>query len=82
MKMQKSFSLAILAALLLSACSDGVPKVEDPYNPVDADGKPITGAEFNQRYCVAPKTAANETCERVRRATSIKSLKGKMPEGW
>lgn len=76
----KKFSLMILAAMLLSACDNGVPHVEDPYNPVDFDGKPINGTEFNKKYCAGK--IGNETCAKVRQATMKKSTKGKMPDGY
>jgi hypothetical protein len=78
--MKKIFGLAILAAVLLSACSDGVPHVEDPHNPVDADGKPIKGTEFLMKYCAGK--SQNETCAKVATAVSADSTKGKMPKGY
>lgn len=79
----KNFGLATLAAVLLIACNDndGVPKVEDFANPVDANGKPITGTEFNRRYCIGLKTI-NETCEKVRMETDMRTSSGEMPKGW
>jgi hypothetical protein len=78
--MKKVLGLAILMAALLNACSDGVPHVKDPHNPVDADGKPIKGIEFMKKYCAGK--LQNETCEKVSRAVSIDSVRGKMPKGW
>ena len=56
--------MAFAAAMSLSACSGRVPHVEDPYNPVDADGNVIKGTEFLQRYC--QEQASDETCQKVR----------------
>lgn len=78
--MKKGFGLVILAAVLLSACSDGVPHVEDPHNPVDTDGNPIKGSEFLMKYCAGKSN--NETCAKVATAVSADSTKGKMPKGW
>jgi len=79
--MNKGFGLVVLAAaVLLSACSDGVPHVEDPHHPVDADGNPIKGSEFLMKYCAGK--SHNETCAKVATAVSADSSKGKMPKGW
>lgn len=80
--MNKGFGLVVLvAAVLLSACgNDGVPYVEDPHHPVDADGKPIKGSDFLMKYCAGK--SHNETCAKVATAVSADSTKGKMPKGW
>ena len=80
MKKVLGLALAIFAAALLSACSDGVPHVEDPHNPVDAAGKPIKGTDFLMKYCAGKPQ--NETCAKVSTAVSMDSSKGKMPKGW
>ncbi|MDD0936736.1 hypothetical protein LOD50_10115, partial [Xylella fastidiosa subsp. multiplex] len=59
--MKKLFLLLLIAVtVLLSACNDGVPKVKDPNHPLDADGKPISGSEFIDKYCLGKFT--NEDC--------------------
>lgn len=76
----KKYALMIFAAVLLSACSDGVPDVEDPHHPVDASGTPIKGTEFLEKYCAGKLT--NETCVKVQKAVSADSSKGGLPKGW
>ena len=78
--MKKYFGLMLLAAVLLSACDDGVPNVKDPHHPVDANGNEIKGTEFMQKYCSGKAT--NETCAKVQRAVSSDSTKGGLPKGW
>ena len=78
--MKRRFGLMLLAAVLMTACDDGVPKVDDPHHPVDANGNPIKGTEFVQKYCMGKAT--NETCAKVHQAVSMDSSKGQMPKGW
>lgn len=79
--MKKLFGLLVVAVtVLLSACSDGVPKVADPHNPLDADGKPMKGTEFLQKYCAGKPN--NEDCVKVQKAVSSDSSKGGLPKGW
>lgn len=78
--MKKGLGLMIVAAVLLSACSDGVPHVEDPHRPVDADGNPIKGTEFIRKYCAGKPT--HETCVKVQKAVSSDATKGGLPKGW
>lgn len=79
--MKKLFLLLLIAVtMLLSACNDGVPKVADPNHPLDADGKPISGKEFIDKYCLGKFT--NEDCIRVEKAVRINEGWGPMPKGW
>jgi len=79
--MKKLFWLmSVIAAFTLAACSDGVPKVDDPNHPLDAKGNPISGLEFLKMYCVS--ATANKDCIRVNRAVSLNSDKGGLPKGW
>lgn len=77
--MNRFFGL-VLASVLLAACSDGVPKVEDPNHPLDASGNPITGLEFIKKYCATE--ALNKDCTKVRNAVSVNSDKGGLPSGY
>lgn len=74
--MKKSYSI-IAASLIsiLAACSDDVPAVKDPHNPIVND-LPVSQSEFLAKYCDG-KT--NETCQKVRNARSIDSAKGNPP---
>ncbi len=78
--MKKSIGLMLFAAVLLAACSDGVPRVDDPHHPVDANGQPMKGTDFIQKYCAGKPT--NETCVKVQKAVSSDSTKGGLPKGW
>ncbi len=69
--------IALLPALLLVACSDGVPRVEDPHNIV-VDGQKITQATFLRTYCAGK--SSNETCMRVLQAKQWDSTRGPMPK--
>ncbi|MCW8208102.1 hypothetical protein D8B24_13815 [Verminephrobacter aporrectodeae subsp. tuberculatae] len=72
--------------VFLVACnntdSDGVPRVEDPNNPVDAKGNPISTGDFIKKYCRGMVKINNETCDNVSQANHAKSLKGGLPKGW
>jgi hypothetical protein len=84
--MKKPICIAtLLVAGLLAGCntkvdSDGVPRVDDPHHPVDADGKPMKGLDFVQKYCLGKGT--NATCDAVHIAVSQDSSKGGLPKGW
>lgn len=78
--MKSMFGFTLLLAVLLSACSDGVPHVEDPHHPVDASGNPIKGTEFLQKYCAGKSN--NETCTKIQQAVNADSTKGGIPKGW
>ncbi|MDF0606783.1 hypothetical protein HZU77_014140 [Neisseriaceae bacterium TC5R-5] len=79
--MKKPIGLLLLTVIvLLSACGDGVPKVADAHNPLDADGNAIKGTEFLQKYCAGKPT--NEDCVKVQKAVSSDSTKGGLPKGW
>jgi hypothetical protein len=77
--MNRVFGLMMVAVLLV-ACSDGVPKVDDPNHPLDASGKSISGLEFIKKYCVSE--ALNKDCMKVRNAVSLNSDKGGLPKGY
>ncbi|WP_265706466.1 hypothetical protein [Verminephrobacter aporrectodeae] len=82
--MKKIFGLMVLSMAFLTACSnvdsDGVPRVEDPNNPVDADGKPIKRIDFIMKYCQGEDS--NKTCRKVIQADRMNSSKGGLPKGW
>ncbi len=63
--MKKIIVLALLPIVLLTACSDDVPKIDDPHNVV-VDGQKMTQADFLQKYCIS--RAGNETCDKVKNA--------------
>jgi len=77
--MKKIYFAVCLPALLLTACGDDVPNVDDPHH-VTVDGKPMKQADFLQQHCVGK--LANETCDRVKNAMSKDFTKGEMPKGW
>jgi hypothetical protein len=77
--MKNIFLACLLPLALLTACSDGVPQVDDPYKIV-VNGEPMTGTEFMKKYC--SDKPAHETCMKVSRATIASSTRGKMPAGW
>lgn len=68
---------AIGAVILVSACSDSVPHIEDPHNIV-VDGKSMTQAEFLETYCAGK--GGNETCVKVLIAKRKDSTRGEMPK--
>ncbi len=74
--MKKIIVLALLPIVLLTACSDDVPKVDDPHNVV-VDGQKMTQANFLQRYCIS--RAGNETCDKVKNAMDKDATKGVIP---
>lgn len=75
--MKRLICLAI--ALVLSGCGDRVPTVTD-YKQIVVDGKPMTHAEFLNKYCADAPT--NETCIRVGKAMREGATKGKPVKGW
>ncbi len=66
--MKKIIVLALLPILLLTACSDDVPKIDDPH---------MTQADFLQKYCIS--RAGNETCDKVKNAMDKDVTKGVIP---
>ncbi len=76
----KKIYLFVLLVGFLTGCADGVPHVEDPSKPIDANGNPIKGTDFLQQYCQGKPT--NEDCVKVQRAVSANSTKGGLPKGW
>ncbi len=76
----KCIVAACLSLALLNASAAGVPAVKDPHHPADADGRPMKGIDFVQKYCSGKPL--NETCANVRRAVSADSSRGKMPGGY
>lgn len=80
--MRVKIVVCIAAIMALTACGDrdGVPAVEDPHHPVDAQGNPMKGVDFIKKYCLGKPS--NETCARVRQAVSLDSVRGVMPKGW
>lgn len=75
----KRFIALIIPALLLAACGDDVPKVEDPHNIV-VDGQPMTQAAFIEKYCAGK--ADNATCMTVLAAKRQDSTRGKEKVKW
>jgi len=78
--MKNALALMWVAAVILSACSDGVPHVEDPHHPVDASGNPLKGTEFLQKFCQGKPT--NETCVKVLAAANMDVARHGMPKGY
>jgi PBP1b-binding outer membrane lipoprotein LpoB len=70
-KMKKILTVTLLT-IFLAACSDDVPKVEDPHNVI-VDGQKMMQADFLQKYCVG--TELNETCARVKNAMAMDSTR-------
>lgn len=61
----KPFFIVALLSLCATGCSsktdgDGVPEVADYHSPHDADGQPMTGMQFVERYCQDKPN--NQTC--------------------
>lgn len=79
--MKKILLVALLPTLLLTACNDGdgVPKLDDPHQPV-VDGQKMTKTAFLEKYCIAKDT--NETCIKVKHAVGQDMTRGKLPKGW
>ena len=80
--MKKFFGLILSGSILLTACGDGVPRVNDPHHIVDANGQPMKCIDFIKKYCIGKDS--NETCAKVRMAVSMDSTKtkGGLPGGW
>jgi hypothetical protein len=84
--MNKSIYFGLLVTpILLAACGkttdwDGVPRVDDPHHATDANGNPIKGADFIQKYCSGKST--NATCATVLLAVKQDGVKGTLPKGW
>lgn len=77
--MERKFFIISLLIFLLSACGDGVPKIENPHKVV-VDGKNMTQANFLQTYCIGK--VGNETCDKVKNAMSKDATKSALPKGW
>ncbi len=60
--------IAIIGVVCLSACDQGVPKVEDPHNVV-VGGIKMTQSEFLHKYCV--EQVADPTCSKVKHAMRL-----------
>lgn len=63
--------------LLIAACSDGVPHVEDPHNIV-INSQKMTQTEFLNEFCVGK--SQSETCAAVLQAKRHDSTRGEMPK--
>lgn len=74
--MRRIFAATLLPLVLLTACNDGVPKVDDPHHVV-VEGQKMTQAEFLQKYCI--NKVGNETCAKVQNAMSLDATKGEAP---
>lgn len=75
----KRLIVVVTATLLVVACGDDVPKVDDPHNIV-VDGAPMTQAEFIGKYCAGK--ADNATCMTVLVAKRKDSTRGKLKVEW
>lgn len=69
-------STLMAISLLITACNQGVPEVNDPHNVV-VNGKKMTQLEFLEKYCVA--TVADENCAKVSYAMRQDSVTGGVP---
>jgi hypothetical protein len=74
--MNKYLSLIISVTVLLSACGDSVPNVEDPHHIV-VDGNAMKPMDFLKKYCEGKTTHA--TCIKVQRAMLKDSTQGVVP---
>lgn len=74
--MKKLFAVAPFLIALLAACSDGVPKIDDPHNVI-VDGQKMTQAAFLEKYCIGKGN--NETCLKVDHAKRMDATKGAVP---
>ena len=77
--MKKLMLISALPLLLLAACRNDVPKVDDPHKIV-VDGSPISQKDFMNRYCTGKTN--NQTCYAVSKALLQDATKGKLPSGW
>jgi hypothetical protein len=77
--MKKLYLATCLPAILLTACGEDVPTVDDPHH-VTVGGKSMKQADFLQQHCVGK--LANESCDKVKNAMSKDSAKGGLPKGW
>jgi hypothetical protein len=68
--------LLIITILLLTACSEGVPNVDDPHK-ILINGENITQKNFLDKYCV--EKSKNETCLKVQQAMIQDLGKGTIP---
>lgn len=69
-------NLVVIAVVFLSACDQGVPKVDDPHNVI-VDGKKMTQSAFLHKYCV--EQVADPTCSKVKHAMLLDFTKGEVP---
>lgn len=74
--MKNYLFLVVSALVLLSACGDSVPKVEDPHHIV-IDGAVMKPMVFLKKYC--EEKTAHGTCIKVQRAMIQDSTKGEAP---
>ncbi len=70
--MKNIFIIPLFSTVLLTACSDGIPKVEDPHNVV-VGGQKMTQAAFLQKYCIGKEY--NETCAKIKNAMATDTTK-------
>lgn len=66
---------------LLTACSDGVPKIADPRNPV-VNGQALKPREFLQTYCHGKPSYESATCQRVKTVMAQDAARPNLPRGW
>ena len=79
MKKQGLFGVALLAVFLTGCGDGGVPPVANPHAIV-VDGKPMSQAEFLNKYCVGK--CGNTTCASVSKGASEDSVRRGLPKGY
>jgi len=66
-----------VSALILGACGNGVPNVDDPHNVV-VGGQKMKQGDFLAKYCEGK--SSNDTCRKVYLAMHQDSTRGAMPK--
>lgn len=68
--------ILLAISLLMAACEQGVPHVDDPHNVV-VNGQTMTQLEFLEKYCVGK--VADENCAKVSYAMRKDAVVGGVP---
>lgn len=79
MKLHLKLISSVVMTLLLVACKNDVPNVEDPHNIV-IDNQKMTQAAFLEKYCASKSN--DENCMKVLQAKQHDSTRGIMPKNW